>query len=252
VLHPGGSSVGAETHPRTERRASVVRGSHTSFEQSSEVGAQSRTSRPRGHEQDAIGADARSSRGDQATREPQPGDRKRTRSRRTPRRIEGQPARRWQTAHRDFSIIGFGRRSHSLGLVAIGRHKTSDRYGRNEPLDPSSPQGEVGVKPDVPQGSSRRRTAGGEQTAAMRNGCRRGTNLRRVERQWGPRTRSGRPQGLDERPKGKPGEPTPGTGCNMPGAVNGRSCRGGEKPRGRSETDGVAAIGRRRSSDLWE
>jgi hypothetical protein len=93
--------------------------------------------------------------------------------------------------------------------------------------------------------SSRRRTAGGEQAAAMRYGCRRGRNLRRVERQRGHRTR---PEKLRlRRPtRGKPGEPRPGTGCNMPGAVNGGSRRGGEKPRGRSETDGVAAVGRRK------
>ena len=63
------------------------------------------------------------------------------------------------------------------------------------------------------------------------------------ERQRGRRTR---PEKLRlRRPiRPKPGEPGPGTGCNMPGAVNGGSRRGGEKPRGRSETGGLAAIGR--------
>jgi hypothetical protein len=65
-------------------------------------------------------------------------------------------------------------------------------------------------------------------------------------RQRGSRTRSERYSYFDDRPEEKPGEPRSGTGCNMPGAVNGRSRRGGEKPRGRSVIDGVAAVGRRR------
>lgn len=63
------------------------------------------------------------------------------------------------------------------------------------------------------------------------------------ERQRGDRIR---PEKLRlRRPiRTKPGEPGPDTGCNMPEAVNGGSRRGGEKPRGRSETDGVASVGR--------
>jgi hypothetical protein len=148
VLQPGGRSVGAKTHPRTEQSASKARGSHLRRTRSTEVRAQSRTSWPRGLEQDAIGADAGSSRDDQATREPQPGDRKRTRSRRTPRRVGGQPTRRWQTARRDHSTIGFGRRVSRSRSRSDPPRNTAGRYGRNEPLDPSSSQGEVGVKPD--------------------------------------------------------------------------------------------------------
>jgi len=58
--------------------------------------------------------------------------------------------------------------------------------------------------------------------------------------------------GFDDRSARNLANPRPGTGCDMPGAVNGGNRRGGEKPRGRSETGGVATVGRRRISILRE
>jgi hypothetical protein len=132
------------------------------------------------------------------------------------------------------------------------RRKRRSRQQRIEPLDIHLVFGRGRSEARArPRGRSRRRTAGGEQAAAMRYGCRRGENLRRVARQRGRRTR---PEELRlRRPiRPKPGEPRPGTGCNTPEAVNGGNRRGGEKPRGRSVTDGVATIGRRRISVLRE
>lgn len=186
-----------------------------------------------------------------ATTELEPGDRRSTRSRRTPRAREGQPVlartRRRAGVHRAHREVGRGTTPDAGGTVGNGGSAAMERAARFPPR--LRARSERSWRPLRWPG---RRTAGGEQAAAMRHGCRRGANLRRVEAPAGtsdPIREAHEPRRSTRK---KPGEPRPGTGCNTPGAVNGGSRRGGEKPRGRSETDGVAAVGRRRSSDLRE
>ena len=190
---------------------------------------------------------------------PQPGDRRIDAIRRTSRRRTGQPARgRTDGASNPspIALVAGGGRVRDpggrLGNEADGRHGSS----RSDPPRPRQRPARAGRAGRSERScratarSSRRRTARGEQAAAMRHGCRRGGNLRRVERQRGHRTR---PEELRlRRPtRRKPGEPRPGTGCNMPGAVNGGNRRGGEKPRGRS-ANRRSGIRRPKEGDLRE
>jgi len=199
----------------------------------------------------------------------------RTRAARADRRTRPDPGRthcevsrvRWTTAGRPAIRHGPGaRRERERGNpLAVGRtahrsktpiaeRRTEDGFGKlagtSETTEPATMDRAARAPPSL-RTRAGRGTAGGEQAAVMRYGCRRGANLRRVERQWERRTR---PEKLRlRRPiRRKPGEPRPGTGCNMPEVVNGGNRRGGEKPRGRSETGGVAAVGRWRISVLRE
>jgi len=163
-----------------------------------------------------------------------------TRSRRTSRTREGQPAR----GRTD------GAPKHDTHRREADGRRLREVDGKSERAEPAAMDRAARAPPGL-RTRAGRGTAGGEQAAVMRYGCRRGANLRRVERQ---RERKTRPEKLRlRRPiRRKPGEPRPGTGCNMPEVVNGGNRRGGEKPRGRSETDGVATVGRRRIAVLRE
>jgi len=164
-------------------------------------------------------------------------------------RGRGNPPTCGQTAHRSRALLAERRAEGRLRSRGGIRRKRRVGTNGHEPLDHASSREEVGAKPgdrEVVPATNGRRGAGRSDAARL--------PTRSKPSQGG--APEGTPVPIREalvlrRPtRAKPGEPRPGTGCNMPGAVNGRSRRGGEKPRGRSETDGVATVGRRRSSDL--
>lgn len=169
-----------------------------------------------------------------------------TRSRRTSLPLVGQPIDGGTDGAPERKPIAARRKEARLRDAdgSAGNGGTGSE-GPSRPICTSSPDG-VGGKPE----RDREVEAGDERQEGSRpQRCGTAADEEQTfagwERQRGDRTR---PEKLRlRRPtRPKPGEPGPGTGCNMPGAVNGGSRRGGEKPRGRSETGGVASTGRRK------
>jgi len=132
------------------------------------------------------------------------------------------------------------------------RRKRRSRQRWIEPLDFTSSSDGVGEKPE----HDREVVAGDERQEGSRpQRCGTAADEEETFAGWrasGDDGYSPRSFGFDDRSARNLANPRPGTGCDMPEAVNGGNRRGGEKPRGRSETGGVATVGRRRVSILRE